>query len=73
MRVQAFYGAPLTKRERQVVEAARRGVTNKVVAYELGITASTVGVHLYNAHMKTGSRTRKQLFARVRPQRRAHR
>ena len=40
------------------------GVTNKVIAYEMGISASTVGVLLHRAARKLDCQTRGELLAR---------
>jgi DNA-binding CsgD family transcriptional regulator len=53
----------LTSRERQVVGYAQFGHTNKLIAYELGISASTVGVLLSRAAAKLGTRSRAELLA----------
>lgn len=37
---------PLSERQQQIIEMAARGIPQKVIAYELGIAASTVGTHL---------------------------
>ncbi|MEJ7729984.1 MAG: LuxR C-terminal-related transcriptional regulator [Polyangiaceae bacterium] len=37
---------PLSERQQQVIDMAARGIPQKVIAYELGIAASTVGTHL---------------------------
>jgi DNA-binding NarL/FixJ family response regulator len=53
----ALGGAPrieLTPRERQVAEFAAIGHSNKEIAYELGVSASTVGVLLMRAASKLG-------------------
>jgi DNA-binding NarL/FixJ family response regulator len=42
----------LTLRERQVVAYAALGHSNKVIAYELGLSSSTVGSHLARARAK---------------------
>jgi hypothetical protein len=42
----------LTERERQVLGYADLGRSNKLIAYELGLSASTVGVILMNARAK---------------------
>ena len=42
----------LTERERQVVAYADLGQSNKLIAYQLGLSASTVGVHLGRAREK---------------------
>ena len=53
--------AALTERERQVVELAVRGHSNKFAALELGLTASTVATHLRRAMTKLGLDTRAAL------------
>jgi DNA-binding CsgD family transcriptional regulator len=52
----------LTARERQVVACAALGHPNKVIAYELGIAASTVGVLLSRARARLGLRSRAELL-----------
>lgn len=42
----------LTVRERQVLAHAALGQSNKVIAYELGLSVSTVGTHLASARAK---------------------
>ena len=44
----------LTLRERQVVGYAGAGHSNKIIAYELGLTLSTVAGHLARARAKLG-------------------
>ena len=56
----------LSPREHQALELATGGVTNKVIAYEMGISASTVGVLLHRAARKLGGHTRADLLARFR-------
>ncbi len=50
---------PLTARERQVLELAARGLTNRAIGMELGISNRTVQGHLANiyAKLQVGSRT----------------
>jgi DNA-binding CsgD family transcriptional regulator len=55
--------AALSARERQALGYARLGHSNKLIAYELGIAASTVGVLLHRAALKLGARTRAELIA----------
>ena len=43
---------PLTARERQVAEAVARGLTNKQIAIEFGISAETVKRHLASTYGK---------------------
>ena len=52
----------MTARERQVVEYASLGNSNKVIAYELGISASTVSTHLSHAAAKLGLRSRSAII-----------
>ena len=53
--------AALTPRERQVAGYAALGHQNKFIAYELGISVSTVGVLLSRACKKLGVRSRSAL------------
>ncbi|MCW5834259.1 MAG: helix-turn-helix transcriptional regulator [Labilithrix sp.] len=53
----------LTPREREAASMAIRGIANKAIAYELGVTASTVGVLLWRAMGKLGVGTRDELAA----------
>jgi DNA-binding CsgD family transcriptional regulator len=53
----------LTDRERQVVVHAALGLTNKEIAYTLGISDATVRVLVTRAAARLGVRTRKQLLA----------
>ena len=58
--------ASLSPRERQVVAAAAAGRTNKLIAYELGISYSTVRVLLARAARRLGASSRRELVAIVR-------
>jgi DNA-binding NarL/FixJ family response regulator len=49
---------PLTARERQVAEAIARGLTNKQIAHEFGISAETVKRHLASIYGKLALRGR---------------
>lgn len=53
----------LTAQERRVVAAVAGGGGNKAVAGELGISASTVAVHLHSAMRKLGFQNRQSLVA----------
>lgn len=53
-----FHDTSLTARERDVVQQLRRGKPNKIIAYELGISISTVKVHVRNIMRKTGATNR---------------
>lgn len=52
----------LTPRERQVLAYAAMGQPNKLIAYTLGLSPSTVGMHLSNAAAKLGARSRVELI-----------
>jgi two-component system, NarL family, response regulator LiaR len=56
---------PLTPRERDVLHAAARGLANKQIAAELGVSARTVQTHLTSifAKLGVGSRTEAVLLA----------
>jgi DNA-binding CsgD family transcriptional regulator len=56
----------LSPRERQALGFAALGDSNKLVAYELGISASTVGVLLFRAAQKLGCHSRAELLQRFR-------
>jgi DNA-binding CsgD family transcriptional regulator len=53
--------AVLTTREREVVRLLAKGRTNKEIAYDLGVTHSTVRVLLARAAAKLRTRSREQL------------
>ncbi|NVB85609.1 MAG: helix-turn-helix transcriptional regulator [Kofleriaceae bacterium] len=55
----------LSQRERAVVHLVALGKSNKLVAYELGLTESTVATHLQAAMRKLGARTRVDLIQLV--------
>jgi DNA-binding CsgD family transcriptional regulator len=52
----------LTPRERQVVAYAAMGQSNKLIAYTLGLSASTVAMHLSSAAAKLGVKSRVALI-----------
>ena len=54
--------ASLTLRERQIASYAALGHSNKLIAYELGIAASTVATHLTSAQTKLGVKNRVELI-----------
>jgi DNA-binding CsgD family transcriptional regulator len=56
--------ATLTDRERQALGYAAMGHTNKLIAYEMGVSASTVGVLLHRAAKKLRARSRAELIER---------
>jgi DNA-binding NarL/FixJ family response regulator len=49
---------PCTSREQQVLELVRQGLTNKQIAWRLGITDDTVKKHLQHVYDKLGVRRR---------------
>jgi DNA-binding CsgD family transcriptional regulator len=56
----------LSPRERQALGFALLGDSNKLIAYELAISASTVGVLLHRAAQKLGCHSRLELLERFR-------
>lgn len=54
----------LSEREHQVMTQAHLGHSDKVIAYELGLSASTVRVLLHRASRKLGASSRKDALAR---------
>ena len=54
----------LSRREQQVVERVALGITEKEIAFSLGIAGSTVRVLLGRAARKLGARTRAELIAK---------
>jgi len=48
----------LTPRERQVAFLVARGLSNKDVARELGLSEGTVKIHLHNIFQKLGAKNR---------------
>jgi DNA-binding CsgD family transcriptional regulator len=55
--------APLTRRERQIVEMLARGATGEQIAHELVLSPETVQKHVHNAKRKIGAATRAHLIA----------
>jgi DNA-binding NarL/FixJ family response regulator len=53
---------PLTAREHEIVEEVRRGLTNREIAAQLGITEKTVKAHLHVIFQKRGLRRRYELL-----------
>jgi DNA-binding CsgD family transcriptional regulator len=56
--------APLTPREREVIEMALDGASNPEIARRLWVTKRTVEFHLTNAYRKLGVAGRWELAAR---------
>lgn len=55
----------LTEREIEVLQAASRGLTNKQIGHELGISARTVQVHLYTIYQKLNAANRTEAVLRA--------
>ena len=55
---ETVFAEPLTVRERQVAQAIARGLRNKQIAQELGISAETVKRHLASIYGKLAVRGR---------------
>ena len=53
-------GVCFTPREMELLELLRRGMQNKLIAYELGISQSTVKAHLRSIMMKLKAKNRTQ-------------
>lgn len=56
----ALPGVCFTPRELELLELLRRGMQNKLIAYELGISQSTVKAHLRSIMMKLKAKNRTQ-------------
>jgi DNA-binding NarL/FixJ family response regulator len=59
--------ARLTPRERAVLELLERGMSNKIIAYRLSLSQSTVKVHVHNilSKLKVSNRTAAAVAARL--------
>ena len=55
----------LTAREQDMVPLIARGLANKEIAAELGISSATVRTHIYNLFRKAGARSRIELLNRL--------
>ena len=56
---------PLTPRELEVAKLLTKGLGNKHIAHALGISETTVKVHIYHGAKKAGARNRTQLAVLV--------
>lgn len=56
----------LSNREAQIAVLIARGLSNKEIASELGISPATVRTHIYNLYQKAGVRSRVELINRLR-------
>lgn len=65
-RASAAGSSLLSEREREVVGCLAMGHSPKVIAYELGLSHSTVRVLLARARAKLGARTREELIEKLR-------
>ena len=54
--------SPLTERELQVVQCAAKGMTNKIIAAELGLSEHTVKNYLFRSFEKIGVSNRIELL-----------
>lgn len=63
--VRALSEAGLTEREAQVVALVARGLSNRGIAAELGVSDRTVQKHLERAYRKLGVRTRSEAATRA--------
>lgn len=54
-----------TPRERDILDFLRRGMPNKLIAHELGVTLSTIKTHLYNIMRKVKATNRTEVVARM--------
>lgn len=58
--------SPLSPREQHVLALLARGLSNKELARELGVSANTVKTHLANLYDKLGARRRTEAIAAAR-------
>ncbi|WP_113964632.1 LuxR C-terminal-related transcriptional regulator [Mycobacterium shimoidei] len=59
---------PLTHREREIVMLIGEGLSNRAIAERLTVSVRTVESHIYQAMAKTGTTSRDELAALLRPQ-----
>lgn len=52
----------LTQREQEMATLIAQGLTNKEIAYKLGISEATVRTHIYNLFQKVGAQSRIELL-----------
>ncbi len=57
--------APFSPREREVLALAARGLTNKEIAYRLGLSERTVQFHLNSVFNKTSTNSRTEAVAQA--------
>lgn len=63
MQTKPAHCGELTDREVQCLEALAEGLTSPKIAKYLGISTSTVAMHVLNARRKLGASTREQAVA----------
>jgi DNA-binding NarL/FixJ family response regulator len=56
---------PLSEREREVLEAAGRGLPSKLIAAEIGLSESTIKFHLSAAYAKLGAASRTEAVSKA--------
>ena len=56
----------LSAREAEIAVLIARGMANKQIAGELGISPATVRTHIYNLYQKVGAGSRVELLNRLR-------
>jgi two-component system nitrate/nitrite response regulator NarL len=54
----------LSHREREIAILVARGLSNKAIARELGLSGGTVKIHVHRILRKLGARSRYSLIAR---------
>jgi two-component system nitrate/nitrite response regulator NarP len=65
VRARATSGPSLTARERELVELVSKGLRNRDIAAELGVTEGTVKVYLHGIFDKFGVENRTELAMRA--------
>lgn len=65
MTVAEQWSQRLTRREQQVALLIVRGLSNKEVARELGLSDGTVKLHVHRIFQKTGVRNRYSLISQM--------
>ncbi len=58
-------GSPLTPREQELMNLVAKGLVNKQIAYELGVTETTIKFHMRNIYKKLRARNRVQALMRL--------
>jgi len=56
----------LTYRQREIIELAAAGLSNKEIAERLFTSVRTVEGHVYRAYQRLGARSREELFSIMR-------